>query len=240
MYDTTLGRFLQRDPLGYADGLNLYEYAGSNPPNRHDPDGTEIREPAQINCLGYATGEGCFIRPEPGKDSLEGVLKKLGWTCGPKGTASKDCRCKCYDYMLMIYIYKYDHNPAGKDPFKDAWIRKVGQNDYHLIKCDDAPAVGSNFRNCSGGWSDVFGGQPQPGDVTKFKDGDERWKTTPNKNPQQAYCCCKSDFRKMLQSFSVAPPAPALPRPSHPYQPWWNGQGNCIRCHDVFPRPPVR
>ena len=31
MYHPTLGRWLQRDPLGYVDGMDLYEYVGSDP-----------------------------------------------------------------------------------------------------------------------------------------------------------------------------------------------------------------
>ncbi len=34
-----LGRFLQRDPIGYADGMGLYEYVGSSPPVYPDPMG---------------------------------------------------------------------------------------------------------------------------------------------------------------------------------------------------------
>jgi RHS repeat-associated protein len=36
-YDATKGRFLQRDPLGYVDGLNLYEYTSSRPTFFADP-----------------------------------------------------------------------------------------------------------------------------------------------------------------------------------------------------------
>jgi RHS repeat-associated protein len=36
-YSARLGRFLQRDPLGYFDGMGLYQYAISNPANWIDP-----------------------------------------------------------------------------------------------------------------------------------------------------------------------------------------------------------
>ncbi len=39
MYSPTLGRFLQTDPIGYADGLNWYNYVGSDPVNGRDPSG---------------------------------------------------------------------------------------------------------------------------------------------------------------------------------------------------------
>jgi len=38
-YNPTLGRFMQRDPLGYVDGMNLFEYVGSNGVNWIDPIG---------------------------------------------------------------------------------------------------------------------------------------------------------------------------------------------------------
>jgi len=41
MYSPSLGRFMQTDPVGYADGLNWYNYVGGDPLNTTDPNGEE-------------------------------------------------------------------------------------------------------------------------------------------------------------------------------------------------------
>lgn len=39
MYHSTLGRWLQRDPLLYHDGMDLYQYVRSKPTSNVDPSG---------------------------------------------------------------------------------------------------------------------------------------------------------------------------------------------------------
>ena len=48
MYSPQLGRFLQTDPVGSADDLNLYAYVGNNPVNYTDP--------TQANGMGNKKG----------------------------------------------------------------------------------------------------------------------------------------------------------------------------------------
>jgi len=39
-YDPGTGKFINRDPIGYAGGENLYGFCGGNPVNESDPNGT--------------------------------------------------------------------------------------------------------------------------------------------------------------------------------------------------------
>jgi RHS repeat-associated protein len=50
MYSPTLGRFMQTDPIGYGDSMNLYGYVGGDPVNYKDPTGL-----VQTMTFGYFT-----------------------------------------------------------------------------------------------------------------------------------------------------------------------------------------
>lgn len=43
-YSPETGRFISRDPIGYEDSLNLYEYVGSKPTLATDPEGTDQKK----------------------------------------------------------------------------------------------------------------------------------------------------------------------------------------------------
>ncbi|WP_418646900.1 RHS repeat-associated core domain-containing protein [Thauera butanivorans] len=49
-YSPTLGRFLQTDPIGTRDDLNLYAYVGNNPVNFNDPTGLVAAEVKMLLC----------------------------------------------------------------------------------------------------------------------------------------------------------------------------------------------
>jgi RHS repeat-associated protein len=55
LYSPTLGRFLQTDPIGYADQVNLYAYVGDDPVDGMDPSGA-IEQPG--SCTGSLTCNG--------------------------------------------------------------------------------------------------------------------------------------------------------------------------------------
>jgi RHS repeat-associated protein len=51
-YDPGTGRFINRDPIGYEGGENLYAFCGGNPVNLIDPEGTDWVDATSNFCAG--------------------------------------------------------------------------------------------------------------------------------------------------------------------------------------------
>jgi RHS repeat-associated protein len=53
-YSPTLGRFLEVDPIGYTDDLDLYAYVADDPLNKTDPTGNQVAAAAAAGCAADA------------------------------------------------------------------------------------------------------------------------------------------------------------------------------------------
>ena len=101
IYSPTLGRFMQSDPIGYSDGINWYNYVGSDPVNGTDPSGLLCQSVTGSHLCykdGGQSGGGAWnggtiivsgsriIRPSPPSVPLATVISFAQSTAGEAGT----------------------------------------------------------------------------------------------------------------------------------------------------------
>jgi RHS repeat-associated protein len=107
-YDPVIGRWLNRDPIEYDGGLNLYGYCGDNPDGGLDPSGDSLKHKKTIIVAGVILGALSGLGPghtqgakpvaipapaaKLGEKELEGKGPgKAGAGSGPGGGKPKEC-----------------------------------------------------------------------------------------------------------------------------------------------------
>lgn len=124
-YSPALGRFLERDPLGYAAGANLVEYVGSSPAMRLDPLGLDWTGKRKPN-------------PPPGfsiTTSVGGGKKPCKRSC-----SELNARLKAIDGALDANNCPGSRTSASGKDFGKAW----GQSAADMVAGHAADAASSN------------------------------------------------------------------------------------------------
>ncbi len=147
-YNDELGRFQQRDSIGYIDSMNLMQYVHNNPTNFTDPTGEAWWIPIiEGALLAYDTYELVRTETDPCASDLEKNVVRAAWLVGATsfggGTtlAARRAAQEAAERAARSSAWKLGGNKSAQK-----WANQLSKRGWTSKQIDEAITQGQTFK----------------------------------------------------------------------------------------------